>query len=420
MGRFSWTVIFFLAFSTLYYLKLFHGHDPISHDGKTLWITDFSYYTAIVKDFWFERTPDPYSLETGLRVLTHLAGTSITAASPIGLTFTAMLFFVPAVLLTWVSYAFAQTIWVSGWWVAYGFLATQQMRRETFRAALVIAMVVLVISCSASFLAASALGQTSLPALVAFLLLSGRKVSVLPRIVYIFLLLALTIKLHYAIIFVLFLIGERNWKMLQDYFSTGTLGLLVLTLWAGSDWITGYLSNLVLFSSGTPPAVYASVFSFESMNMFRTAFSNHFSPEICLLVSRSVLAVSIGCGLIGALTFSKRTNVWYLVLLSYLLFSPYVAVYEDILIALPVFFNLNLKFLKQKAVVTAFCFVMLTIVLNASLLISSGLALHLWFSKLFCGVLMYVIFLRDPKIHRSDEKPELPQINEQPWSLPQR
>jgi hypothetical protein len=383
-------------------------------------ISDFAHYHTICRAFWTGENNRLYQASSQLPVLSHAAGGPVSGAMPLAILPTALLIWfpfliIPSALITW-----AYAAWIA---TSLTVLLPQIKNLVKFTAARSpgaarLSVVLLVFFLSSTFTTTVALGQTSLFALGLLLALifkltseeessashsSGIFVPGLASLaVDCAILFLLSIKLHYLIAAVVLLVSFRRIRSIAigGALIGSTIGLLTLRL--GLGWIEDYRQSLSIFFSETPPAWIASAFAREKMVIFLSAFGPFTGRNAALGIAQASYGI---CAIISALIIftivrsdsrSKlaRTGPFIIMVSAYLLFTPYMGHYEDLLLLAPLAAAATSApkrlFAPIKTIVLAFA---LFFVLNHDIMQSTVPLWPFWCIKLlYLGLILITVF----------------------------
>lgn len=329
---------------TCFYFSFSRSLELVRQDSEQLIVSDFIYHLISVRAVWSKGVSTVYRAETQTQVLSEATGRTMTRAMPEG--------FSPVCFLLWAPFAWflpdnpaaAQALWVAASFVLFFYALLEAYAH--FRPPLpYFALSVTAALASDAGLRTVLLGQTSLVALACLLLLlvwsERREVqdslsSLVIPVLGVMILLAL--KPSYFVIgcSILFIYGKFKWLLFA--LAAVAAVLLGMTFRLGPSWPVDYAAQLKLYFEPILPEVYAGSISLPTLNNLArlrpTSFVYQLSSWIGLGLSLAALAGSL---LLRSRALFARRALVVLVLAGYLLFSPYVPAYDDLLLMLLVF-----------------------------------------------------------------------------------
>lgn len=339
------------AGGALYYSLVATRLDLIAYADGVLRITDFAYYVVMVRAFWLDGHRSLYGAADHLVVMRELTGADLRAAMPLGSTPVVVFVYAPFVLLSRLSMAVAQSVWVG---LSLAALTMMLARFQSEWAAVSRGnrlrwwLAVGITLGSFASLATLLLGQTSLAALAALGLIvqtcrSSRTVS---RSVALLALLVVGLKPTYLVFALLILCAYRRWRLLLAALALAAASSAAFTVLSGPGWWRDYWRMLGMFSAADIPPEFRSAFALPKMNIFRSAWAT-WIPDATALMLTTVMALvgsaAAGAGLIRDLWTAeppgspRALSRCALLVGVYLLFAPYASAYEDLMLVLPVF-----------------------------------------------------------------------------------
>lgn len=372
-------------------------------DNKFLYfkIQDYAYHILITKSFWFENFGDIYKLDFQQKVLSTYLGSDISLAMPLGITPVAMVVWLPFAFIAKYDMALSYTFWsISS--ITLLFLSLWKFLKkrcqENKSISLPFYLVVVTIYSPAAFVALL-LGQTSIFAvglivlIIDYIFEKNSKPKNFFAIAYIAILVFMIgIKPSYLLIIFGLLAIYGLWK---ELFLSGFLMIgyfIAFSLLLGIEWIFSYKNLMEMYTSGVFPNEYSWSIVPGTMNIFRSAFRNLVGDSFAVLISSSVtLAVYfiVFCYSIMKSTnfFGKeikfeRSQVFILLVSSYLLFAPYAGSYEDVLF-IPIFLVLLISYKMPNAIdFKGFILILLLFFLLSQIVFSSSeFMLFFWLMK---------------------------------------
>ncbi len=316
-----------------------------AHQGTRIQIFDFAYYVSMISLFWSRPSVDIYSFSDNQLMLQQLFDFVPATVMPFGISPSSVLILAPwAGLARW-SLDFSFLMWLG---LSCAALATAILividtwPRQFLRDIPAITLLVVVLA-SDSFLGALLRGQTSALALAGLLYLTyscfsgGTKPSGWIRDAGI--LALLSIKLPYFIIASLTLLIFRRHRAALTGTAIAACAVAFALALSPPGTFRHFIGTLSLFSSQQIPPHYAGAFSFSEISTLATALPDSLSRALRATLSLVLAAVCLGAVVIRKF---KATPIGpseiILIVGSYLLFSPYVGAYEDILLLLPALF----------------------------------------------------------------------------------
>ncbi len=305
--------------------------------------TDFFYYQRLASAVWFEDRPSPYLLGEGLRMLSHIYGTPIREAMPIGAWPTFLLVLVPFSAIGRSSAELAYGVWMGSSLFLLAF-ALVRAGAATMVRDLDLALFAAIVLASDAFLQGVLLGQTSIGACAMLLWLqdfaSPEGEGTWPPIVAASLaMLALSFKPPYLIMGAATLISFRAWRSLAASLALVSAATGLVSIRLGAHWPSNYLAMMASYSGSNVIAEYRNGISVATMNVFRFAYEDRLGAYGARLVSLGLLATA-ATAWSGATVrslhrpFSDATARWLScsAIAILLLFTPYSGAYEDLLV----------------------------------------------------------------------------------------
>ena len=424
-----WSYLFNIATYSFLCGSLYYWYSAFSpvlrSDIANVQISDFAYYLAFVREFWFGGLTSIYSLDAYLQVLPQfLVKGSEPLPMPLAVTPVVLFLWAPFSCLSFLSFELAQAAWVAVslqlffsqlFWIGAEVLQRKVQERVFFY------LLLLPVVFSFTFVSTIVLGQTSIFAAGALMYFARRYLAAenteRDRIEArsVLLLVCLAIKPHYFALALGLVLLSGRWRVLCLGVALSVLTVLLLSLRLEALWYTDYLGNMRIFASGAIPKIYLHAFAPESMNLFVPAFSPLLGTRPCILLANTVLFLIFG--MVFAYAFfwtwaSKRSSSPFgfyralsgvlLLLGAYLLFAPYAGTYEDLLLSSAVFMLLvqggGARQSIRGGVILSF---LLSVLLNHNLFPDSLPLFLFWLLKLlfFCYLLSEIfqrsVYLRE-------------------------
>lgn len=358
MGQIPLPSVFNLSFrrAIIFWLACTAIFLPLSVHFGPLWffdqdgifrISDFGYYLTLTRAVWTGENIRIYDVATHLPVLSKLAGAPVSGALPLAVLPTALILWLPFAIIPPALFYFSSAAWVSlGLTTLAGpFLGLVSLFPRGSRPRLGMILIILITVTSSTFISAIILGQTSLIALgcMCFLLrrtatVSGKSARVLEAAA----LYILSIKIHYLLAVFVLVLGVRRRELLQHGTVLIFAALAGMTAILGPVWISDYKESLGLFFSEAKPPWLAPGFVAENMIIFSGAFAPILGPGPAAKISKLVLVASTAAASLLAISIfiSKKHPQgsllpFFLLISGYLLFTPYMGHYEDLLLLAP-------------------------------------------------------------------------------------
>lgn len=316
-------------------------------------INDITYYFILIKSFWFEEAGNIYRTDTQFAILSGVFGFPMVHAMPVGITPTALLVLFPFAALAQVNYHVAFTVWtmfsivvlVFGCWSMYRFIQAKQNGFQEYDRIILFASV-LAFPTLLSFVR----GQTAALAtgLLCLLVVEVVKAEDENRRVdswrVLALMVVLSIKPHYFALALCLLFFFRQISALFASSGIVLALLLILSFPLGFSWWADYLGSLRAYSGLEIPEYYRWTFAPALMNVFRYAFQPPLSDSMANEISKWAFfgGVSALCFMNIIKLYTKthlalprETTLTIAVFGLYLLFSPHLSDYEDMLFIVP-------------------------------------------------------------------------------------
>ncbi len=351
-----------LSASLVTLLIFYNTTDLLSFEQGIYKIQDFAYHYLLVEKFWRSDVFNIYQLSNQLTVLSDSFGSQIYSAMPVGMTPTALVVFLPLVLIAGADLHFAYQLWIS-FSVCLLLLSLSslfsRLPRKLDETIMIIAMF-----CSLPFINACYLGQTSIFALAALLYLQSQLVEKNnkpnPRSIFIavLMLVGLSIKPQYLLIALPVVITHGY--LISIIISSLTIFIAwgFLSLWLTPVWVFDYLSNLTSYATGILPSSY----EFWKNSEIATASNLFFGQVNIEIVNTAVYCLFLILSI--TLAFKSRYGRKSLEQLGqssiiigyagYLLFSPHIGMYEEILILAPTLYALRWVNLSERWKISIF------------------------------------------------------------------
>jgi hypothetical protein len=388
----------------------------VAKEEKGTRFTDFAYYMKNVEWFWFSDHPTIYQIDTQSRIFSDLVNAETNKVMLPHLTPVALIFWMPLAWISSKNSAAAHALWMGISFTVYfasAYRAYNALRSTDSSRRIFLILLYFLSTLSFSTLMNVTTGQTSIFICGVLVLLGTAMVrksgDSCPESQW-WIILGLTvlaIKPHYYLFgIVLASAFKRRQEVL---YSAGiVLGVfLLLSIRLGLMWPFEYIEILSIHSQPEPPKSSEDFILLDTMFNFRGVFY----PVLGYRGASLVSMLTFGIIAIGTLLTSffygwvhnKKSQLAFpsmmitnLLLGSYLLLSPHIYPYEDILIvtiatfailANPRPFGFN--------ILTAGILIASTLQVNPVLFGNSRSKLLYWFIKFFCWVvLLYVTSLR--------------------------
>ena len=326
----------------------------VTYTKDYLEIQDFAYNIIMVKTFWFGEKGNIYDLSFQQQALSAHVGSRVETVMPLGNTPVAMIVWFPFAYAARFNMALAYTLW-SAFSIGILFIALWRVGRDVIEEKelklLPVTLFLLTLFSHITF-SAVILGQTSVLAtgLLVYLFFivyqavyrSKSNINFLIPIIIVM----IGIKPTYFALGIGLLIIFRMWRE-AFYSSILVMVILVsLTPMLTIKWLPQYLNQLGVFSQTTIPDAYAWAFAPQTMTIFRSAFRDMIGDRLASLTS-TIVACSAFIGVLGFSLLAKihgkpphrlfslgvtEGQLFVFLVSSYLLFSPYVGGYEDLLL----------------------------------------------------------------------------------------
>ena len=398
--------------STLYYFS-FAAHVPLIafHEGL-LKISDFAYYSVIVRGFWFQGHRGFYNLEDNIEVLRTLTDSQFHSVMPLAVTPVAPFVFLPFSWLTLSSVPLAQSLWAGLSFTAviaacFRNRAVWSTGNDKKRFQLISLFSVFLFSNV--LIVTLTLGQTSLLLLASLLVLgvppSNRRFDCATVLSCFF----IGLKPAYLLFGLFLLAAHRRWFHIALALVSFAVCSLVFTCLSGGGWIAEYQKTFALFQTFPLPATVASAFYFDNMNIFRTAWSDRLPESTLVFFSNRLLMIGVliaGAFAAGnaslSLFFGRQTSerVAFLPLIflmgMYYLFSPYIGTYEEVVLVFPLFLLLARKDAATPGLAFVFLLVALVPLLNVLPLQATIPMWGSWLTKAAYFLTVLALFARRP------------------------
>jgi len=323
-------------------------HEPLySLRGGVLVIQDFAFYFNSVVAFWLRGSTGLYSVRDVAQALRGLFGDAPSAVMPNALSPTGIIIWLPLVLVAGDAISLAYQIWMVLSLALFCWLVSSSLsyvRLSSVRNAAICCGVFLsllsnvaqksVMLGQSSFFAAGVLGLLALR-------LARREKSEPSALILACLLFLSSLKLPYLIVCLGMLVVERGWRAIVLCAVFFVLCFIVGAVWASPEWMSGYGATIVRYALGrfSEGGFFWDGFQSETLTWSRFA-RDLVSPEISSFVmwcGRAFGAVGLSVLFCKGfrLTAPQRVNTSLRLLLgTYLIFSSYLGVYEQMLLVL--------------------------------------------------------------------------------------
>lgn len=378
-------------------------------DGYVV-ITDIAYHFVLGKALWIDGLSTIYRFETQIWILSEFFNRNFNFAMPVGVTPMAFLLWLPFIVLYFLT---DLTVGIAAWTACslltfmYATLSLLQLSfPRSRRSRFFLLFLVLITCCSFTAVSALLLGQTSVIATGALMLLChelllqesrGRGPRPIPLLIY-FMILAL--KPPYFLLATALLLIFSPWTTFL--LLCGSLGLILaaLTLQFGLAWPLDYMRSLALYSGGEIPAQYAQSVNFSMMTTFRSAFRDALGDNVAATIGTTLWLGStlVICAYL-ALTHHTRPlrkkldllALMPLLIAMYLLFAPYVGAYEDLFLVCAVLFSgvIGVEVLRAD-IKSLLIYISVIVLFNHNILFEEKEMWALWLLKL--AILGYITF----------------------------
>ena len=356
----KWSVVCFVSVILVFCFHHFISKKIafVTYSNGYFRIQDYAYHIILVKAFWSDGFGNIYDLYFQQQALSAHVGSQINTVMPLGITPLALVVWFPFTYVARFSMALSYTFWVV-FSIGVLFTALYKIGRYVFLKkklqALPITLSLITIFSSIMFRTLY-LGQTSVLAagLFVHLIFICYKPANLPKsafnLLIPLLIFVLGMKPTYIALGLGLLIINGLWQ--EAFYSVAfvTVVLIGVTPLLTVKWVSSYINLLRMYSQGDITYVYDWAIKPHTMNIFRSAFRNFIGDNIAVLIS-NVVTYGVYIGIMG---FSFLTQIrgkqtdqliplivtkgqlFVLLVASYLLFTPYAGVYEDLLF-LPIF-----------------------------------------------------------------------------------
>ena len=317
-------------------------------------ITDYTYHIILVKAFWFNGFGNIYEILFHQKALSMHLGTKIYYVMPLGITPIALVVWLPFAYVACFSMALSYTLWIT-FSASVLLLAFWSVIRHVFRRKnrpLLPITLFLVTLFSWRTLSSVYLGQTSVLAAGLLIYLIYIVHNTVNRsqsdnlLLILLLIFILGIKPPYIALGLGLLMIYGMWR--EAFYSVILVSVVLIgvTPILGVEWVSSYLKTLTTYTRGNIPDIYAWSIAFETMNIFRSAFRNIIGDNIASLISTivtcSVYMTVVGFSLLVEIRGRStdllsplrvtKSQLFVLIVGSYLLFAPYAGGYEDVLL----------------------------------------------------------------------------------------
>lgn len=346
---------------------------------------DFSYYMTFISRFWFEGPRNFYAFSEQQKVVSEIFGFPSDTAMPLVWTPSAFVTFLPIASIFRVSSMGASILWLGASILVFlaGLWPYLKRHASSPRSALVAIGIACAVVISNVTLRTIALSQSSLFALGVFLILLECDFRNRP-IVAAGLLLLLSLKPLYFVPASILLISRKNVRAVVLGIALSTAASIFVLTRMGMDSVSSYLETLRLFASSEIPIHYFYAFPFGEISTFSAVFSPICGATLAYSLSAMFLLVFVLGALLVACWGKERYRAFLLSLAAFLLFSPYLGVYEDILLCcVAMIFLASERGAKEKVLIV----VLLLFVLNPVFGVSR-MAIFLAKSTLFACTLL--------------------------------
>ena len=334
-------------FTAVYFAWIGREVRFVSFDDGRFHISDFAYHALALREFFFGAESDPYRIDSLILVFQRLVDPRVREVMPIVVTPVALIAFFPFSLLTFLSVQLAQAVW-AGCSLAsliLGFAsAAPAVRQRSRREQILLGGAAAVFLGSTSFFYTLAIGQTSILFVAASLVLALRIARREPATMLdLLLLIAAATKPTYFGLTVLMLLGSRRFDLLLRLVLLLFVPSVFLFVRLGMAWVPEYCTMFSYYAAEVIPEPIRSSLVFGRMNVLRNAWGNSDFQAISLLWSKMILAL---CGVASFFVLLRFRHLdsanrdgaslfpYSLLLGGYLLFSPYLSFYEDLLLIL--------------------------------------------------------------------------------------
>ena len=316
-----------------------------------LQIQDFVHYLEYFRDFWSLSGRDLYSIGEQQRLIQELLRTPERSIQvmPIPCTPLSFVLFGPLAWLAGYSHSGAYLLWITlsaallTYAISRAAISIEPSRSET----LGFLALALIITFSSTWFRAIALGQFSIFASGAILLLHLLNRAKDRGSLRSLLLLFLSVKPIYLLLGIALSYQRRNERVLvATILLAATLSLIVLYLMGMGSFLS-YLNTLGMYTSSTFPAEYRQSIDPSTMTTALPVGSRFFPIESLKPINTFFFYASLVIG-IGIAIKERATSDYSLRpilagLVAVLIFSPYLGRYEDLLVIVPAALLLSQK-----------------------------------------------------------------------------
>lgn len=325
-------IILSIALSLILFLYAKSNLSLFEYRDGTLRIADFAYYAIVVREFWVGTIGSPYSFADALSALRLSISPEVQAVMPLAVSPQFMVLFAPFALLSRADLVVAYSLWGGmslGLFIEAVCITYQLESRRKY-----VLLAAVICFGSFAFIYSLVTGQTAIlgVGLLVALTLQDKRLTWSVRGV---LAAILTIKIPYGVMAGFWLIGQRQLK-------ESVLALLIIVLLFAvfafqmdGSWLRDYADSFAIFSAAEIPPMLQEAFVFEKMNILRSVLSSYLSLFTALKITTTLLMLCLAAAFFAAL---KRRSLLALNLglSGWLLFSPYLGMYEDLFLLVPV------------------------------------------------------------------------------------
>lgn len=391
-----------VSLTCLIYFLVSSRYPQVAQHNDGVSVTDFAYYMENVRWFWTSDRPQIYRIETQFELHSDMVGFRPDKIMLPHLTPAALVLWAPIAFVYRHSHAIAHALWVGvslTCYVVSAFQVYTELHEDALRRA-----VAVLLHASAAVSSSVSLGiitgQTSLLACGMLLVLTlmlrrmastqdwGLQGSVVGS------LLVLAVKPQYYIwgLATVLSFGRRREALLSVVCLLVLFFLLAFRL--GFAWPLEYLEILQIHSEPEPPTLTGDMILLQKMQNFRGVFypligyrlSSLISTYSFVIISGSALLLAVAKAVRGAvcenrLRWATPTTVVTALIGAYLLFSPHVYIYEEILLVVVVALAVLDAHWSKSPLVLVGVLVVVFLQVNASLFSTDSTRLLLWAVK---------------------------------------
>jgi hypothetical protein len=347
-----------IALTILFYFSVSSRYSQVSKEEKGTRFTDFAYYMKNIEWFWFSPRPSIYRIDTQALIMSDLVDAQSNNLMLLHLTPIALITWMPLAWISRVDIAIAHAIWMGTSFTVYfasAYHAYTAMRTKGSSRRIILVSLYFLTTLSFSVLINVTTGQTGIfvTGLLMLLGLSLNKANVAsqPRWSVILGLVLLANKPHHYLFGIALVSAYKGRKEMLHSIGIVLTLLFLMTFRLGLSWPLEYLGILSVHSQSIPNADIGFSVMLDRMFNFRGAFAPFLGREIASTVSILIFSMITATSLLasfalGWLDIKRMSNsvtpafLMNLLLGTYLLFSPHIYPYEDVLILTMVIFTM--------------------------------------------------------------------------------